>query len=286
MNLSETKPKLLMKNIVIAFLLFCAFSRTQSQSPTYNIKVLNNGYNGWLCISSHVDQFFLHGDTTIPIKSDVSGAYYLNTGATIGACYFNQTSYIFLFFNKDGNIDSLCPKESATIGIDKKSISLNTASITIDPGNFVREWYPSFGAEIGVRPGFYYGKQTIKLIKGQTYGIDNSHSSLAGNDGAGNSIYYGSYFYFTVNKEGKVILYDKNMISAIALGSTLKFKTVIVDIDPIEISGGSPLYIRIPFAKAIKIANKTKVVFIRGMVNYVYWNNSNGKEMYFHFLPM
>jgi hypothetical protein len=89
-----------------------------------------------------------------------------------------------------------------------------------------------------------------------------------------------------VLKNGHVKLYDRNKASALAFGSTLKFKTVMVVIDPLEISEGATLYIRKPYSQSIPIVKKSKLYFIRATVNYVYWNNLLGKEMYFHFLPM
>ncbi len=266
--------------LIIIFFIF-TYSEAESQFQKYSISVKNNGYKGWLAISGRTNFFFLHDETSLILHADSEGSYYLNTGATIGDCHDNQTSYIYIFFNKLGLIDSICPSESASITADKKGISLNTAPVNIDPGKFDRAWYPSFGVDINIKQGFYYGKQTLQLIKGQTYAIDDSHSALIGNDQD-----YASYFYFTVNKSGKIILYDKASVSAAAVGNTLKFKTVNVVIDPNEISNGRTLYIRKPSSQTIPILKKTCVPFIRGVVNNVFWKDDKGQEVNFQFLPM
>ena len=280
---------------VIVLVLFCGCAAAQTQFPTYTLKVYNNGYKGRLAISGYVNFFFLHGDTTLTIQADIIGQYYLNTGTSIGGPKSVQTSYIYLYFNQAGLLDSISPTQSATISADRKSITLNTVSITVNPGRFTREWYPSFGVDMDVRPGFYYGKKTVQLIKGQTYAIDNAHFGLIDSCGCDTTKkpcqprynrYYSSYFYFTIMENGQVKLYDSNLTSARACGRKLRFKTVIVTIDPAEISGGDTLYIRKPYAQSIPIAKKTKLPFIRGIVNYVYWPATAGKETKFPFLPM
>ena len=65
----------------------------QSPRPTYPVRahypltIYANGYRGWIAISSHDSFFFLHGDTTLTIKPDTAGQYYLNTGTTKGDCF-------------------------------------------------------------------------------------------------------------------------------------------------------------------------------------------------------
>jgi hypothetical protein len=133
--------------LIIIFFIF-KYSEAESQFQKYSISVKNNGYKGWLAISGRTNFFFLHDDTSLILHADSEGYYYLNTGATIGDCLHNQTSYIKIFFNKLGLIDSICPSESASITADKKGISLNTATVNIDPRKFDRAWYPSFGVDI------------------------------------------------------------------------------------------------------------------------------------------
>ena len=103
-----------------------------------------------------------------------------------------------------------------------------------------------------VRPGFYYGKKTLSLITGQTYAVDNAHVGLVDNCRCDNTTtpsqarydqYYGSYFYFTVLENGQVKLNGTNLTSARACGRTVRIKTVLVSIDPAELSGGATVYI-------------------------------------------
>jgi hypothetical protein len=263
------------------------FTLTQAQLPSFDLIVYPNGYKGHIAISSSrkEDFFFLGGETKLTIKPS-GDAYYLNTGATIGGCSDTQISYIYLFFSKSGLLDSICPKECATIGKDRKSITFNTAPITIDPGAFNRAWYPSFGVHNSVPKGHYYGKQTVHLIKGQTYTVGDSDAVLVGNcDSNAVSLYYA--FKFTVDTIGQVTLMGKNKASATASKKTLRFKTVCVDIDPLEISEGHTLYIRTPKPQQpIEITKKTKFQFIRAILNYVYWLNPDGTENIFYFMPM
>lgn len=274
------------KFIMLTGLFLFSFGVSKSQSPpVYNIKVNNNGYKGRLAISSSANYFFLNGDTSLILHADTIGIYYLNTGATISDNFNYRTSNIVFFFNKAGEIDSISPKNSASIGTDKKSISLETVSLTIDPGNFNREWYPSFGVNMNHDPGFYYGKQKLLLIKGITYNIDFAHSDLVLNCST-DPLYYGSTFNFSMLANGKIDLYDRNNISAKTSGNKISFNTIMVSLSPQEISGGEPLLINKPNAAAIKIIKNTSLPFIKGTVNYVYWYNSEGNMKYFHFLPM
>lgn len=284
-----------LQKIVVLFFLFYHGVAVQSKLPAYNIKVYTNGYKGWLGTSSHRDFFFLHKDTTLTIGPDTTGAYYLNTGASIGDCNALQTSYIYLYFNALGLLTSACPTSSATISQDQKSIILHTTPVTIDPGRFNREWYPSFGVEMNVRPGFYYKKRTVRLIKGLTYAIDNSHSFMYDSckcvlqaDTCQPTLkgYHASYFYFTVLSNGQIKLSDANRISASICHRGLRFKTVLVRIDPAEISGGAVLWIPKPNSQKILIPTKKVFPFIRGTVNYVKWMDTKGKQNVFNFLPM
>ncbi len=284
-----------LRQILLSGLLFCCFGNGMAQAVAHNIRVLGNGYRGHLAISGYTDFFFLRGDTTLRVNPDKENSYYLNTGTSIGDCQ-SPTSYIYLFFNKSGLLDSVCPKASATVGDDKKSIRLNTVAVTINPGRFNRAWYPSFGVKMDVSPGFYYGKRpvTVPLIKGQAYAIDDSHAALVdhcpdtcqGSRDATKATYLPSYFYFTVTRTGRVALYGESGACATASGSKLTFKTVRVNIDPKEISDGDTLCLRQPRAKAITITHKTRLAFIRSVVSYVYWTTPTGEEKHFYFVPL
>jgi hypothetical protein len=284
--------------LVCLLSLFCQGAIAQSSQPTYPLKVSSNGYTGWLVISGQVNFFFFQGDTTLAISPDKEGAYYLNSGASIGGGRDSvQTSYIYLYFNKAGQLDSISPKGAASIGQDGKSLRLNTASIDINPGRFNREWYPSFGVKQYEQNGFYLGKQTVQLIKGLTYHIDNAKSELDFNsrckyDSTTKKCklernYHGSYFYFTVKNNGTVALNDSNRASAIVQGNHLKFRTVCVMIDPNEISEGIVLTIPKPNSQVMSIPRKKRLLFIRGVVSDVRWlNPKNGNIQFFHILPM
>jgi len=272
------------QKLILAVLFLLSLTQLDAKAVDYNLHISPEGFKGQMFISSHdKDGFYLEKETTIIMHPNIDGVYYLYTGALELGCNNKQTSEIQISFDTKGNVVSICPAQSATIDPkDPKGIVLNTVAITIDPRNFSRDW------EISTHqlPDYNYGKKTINLIVGQTYWIDNAHSSLTGSDGTGNPIYYGSYFYFTVDENGKVILYDKNKVSASSNDRTLTIKTVEIAIDPKEISGGLPLFIHKPFSQAYVINSKTTFRFIRGTANYVYWFTSSGKEMYYHFLPM
>lgn len=277
---------------VALVLLFCKSLAAQAQA--HDVKIYTNGYKGWITTTSATGPLFLHRDTTLTINPDREGNYYLNTGATKGDGNDIQTSYIYFSFNAAGELTNVLPTSSASLQ-GKGSITLHTASITIDPGRFTREWYPSFGTDKPAPTGFYYGKKRLRLIVGQTYNIDNAHSSLVSDcscDPTKNpcqpkyNTYYGSYFYFTVLSNGRVKLYDDNLKSAKACGQKLTFRTVMVMIDPAEISGGVPLSIPKPSSPPWLIAKKTRLPFIRGTVNHVDWTSSTAKNMTFQFLPM
>ena len=281
------------QKLAVVFLLFCKLNSVYSQSPTYPVKVYPNGYTGHLAISGSTSFFSLHADTTLAINPDADGKYSLNTGATIGDWNPAPTSYIYIFFDNEGRIDSLTPKGSATVGQDQKSIQLNTTSITINPGKFNRHWTLSST----LRSNYYSGKTTIQLIKGISYSINQADAVLSLNcrcDPANNILkrdaYYGSFFYFTVKQDGQVSLYDKNHFSAKALGNTLLFKTICLSIDPAVISGGIPLEIY-DGTSQILIPKKKKLPFIRGTVSFVHWIDKTiippkDPNKYFHFLPL
>ena len=244
-----------------------------------------NGYRGWVANSANTGFFFLRGDTTISLQANAEGAYYLNTGATVDVARPRQLSFIFLFFNKAGLIDSLQPKQSAAVDPDGHTIRLHTAAVTLDPGRFTRRWYPSFGVFGAAQPGFYVGKQTVRLIAGQTYCLDDSHSNLTGPDVDAKPVDYPSYFHFTVLGNGRVRLYGSNNASAQATSHGLKFKTVRVAIAPQEISDGVPLHVG-PISSPLVVLKKTTFPFIRATANYVSWLDAAGGVRLFYFLPM
>ena len=282
------------KLLCLVLLLSFECSLVHDKSPSYDLKVYSNGYRGRMAISELKNFFFIHDEVTnLTIKPDTTGkAYFLNTGASVGGCGYSETSYIYLFF-KNGLLDSICPKESATIGDDGKSLALKTTSITIDPGAFKKAWTPSFGVE---NSGHYYVKQTLPLINGQTYVIADSDANLAQTCTCNlkkdscevvkiNQQY--SAFKFTVDALGEVKLFDRNKASATVSKDTLKFQTVSVDIDPLEISEGKTLYMRTPNPQQpIEITKRTQFHCIRAIVNYVYSINADSSENIFYFMPM
>lgn len=274
------------KFFIITGLFFFSFTVARSQSPAYNIKVYANGYSGKLAISGSGNYFFLNSDTTLSMYANSEGNYYLNTGANISITNGNRTSDITLYFNQSGEIDSIHPKGSASIGKDKKSISLETAMMIVDPGNFNREWYPSFGVNLSANTNYYYGKQKLKLIKEITYYINFAPDAGMSSDCNTNPLYYVSGFNFTLLTNGKIDLFDRNKVSATSSGNTMKFNTIMVSLSPQDISGGIPLLINKPGTAPIKITNKTSLPFIKGKVTYVHWFNAAGEMIYFHFLPM
>ena len=221
------------------------------------------------------------------MQQDREGKYYINTGSTKGDCQSPQTSYIYMFFDKNGNIDSasLCPKTSVTLGKDHKSIYLKTALININPGYFNRGWHPSSKPN----GGFVYGKCTVRLIKGQTYNINQEDAVLSSNcrcKAPFRDDYYTAAFYFTVNEVGNIVLYGRDRIAARAYKNTLAFKTRCLTIDPDEIADGKPLYFGNSKPNTPPITKRTKRYFIPGTVSTLHWKDSTGQIQAFHFLPL
>ena len=275
-----------LKKIIALIVLVCKLTLGFSQSSTYPIKIYTNGYRGYVAISSNTgaDFFLLQKDTTVFMKQARDGSYFINIGSSIGECKSTQTSYIYMTFDKNGAIDStsLCPNASVTLGKDHKSIHLQTTLININPGFFNRNWYPSF-----LKPtvGFLYGKHRVRLIKGQTYNINQEDAVLRCLTCEADENYTAA-FYFTVNKFGRVVLYGRNRIAATACGHTLIFKTRWLTIDPNEIADGKPLYFGNTASTVPLISRRTKRPFIPGTVSALHWKDSTGKVRAFHFLPL
>jgi len=281
----------LSKKLTVLFLFFCSLS--VAQTANYKVLIHNNGYVGKINISgtklnSVLYFFYLNHDTVLNIIPDNNGKYRLNTGATIGGENNPETSDIYIYFNPSGSgqIDSIYPHESATFDNPSKSIKLNTASITINPGLYNREWIPSIGKDPNETYGYYLGSKNLIFVRGLTYTIDHfAPSCLVGSGPTGN-IYYGcSNFYFNVDENGKVKLLDYNKVNAEAIGNTLKFKTVLRTISPNEISNGLPLSIP-GNIKYKPITQDTQVLFIKGTLNLVYWFDAQNIEHYYYFIPL
>jgi len=262
----------------ICFLTF-AYAIAIAQRPQYKIKVKNQGYIERISISSKTTFFNLNGDTTLTMVADKAGYYYLNTGASMGAPKRDLTSYIYIFFKDNGKIDSIIPKTSASINNDETipSITFNTTTIIINPGKYNEVWNPTFSKH------YYNKKETITLINALSYGIKFDDTPFCGYNPDSTRIDFHSSIYFTVTENGYIELYKWAKISAAAKRRKLKFKTRKVIIDPLEISDGAILK-RKYLNKEISISSRTKFNCMRGITNYVYWNNPEGIKKYFHFI--
>ena len=268
-----------LKIIPLIWFIFFFLTSAHSQKPDHKVIVKNNGYIGLIGISNYFPFFHLKGNDTLTMVADKEGYYYLNTGATMGGPPYDQTSYIYIYFDNNGKIDSINTKTSALINNDETipSITFNTTTITINPGKYNGVWNPTFSKH------YYNKKETITLINALSYGIKFDDTPFFGYNPDSTRIDFHSSFYFTVTENGYIKLYEWAKISAAAKRRELKFKTRKVIIDPLEISDGAILK-RKYLNQEISISSRTKFNCMRGITNYVYWNNPESMTKYFHFI--
>ncbi len=151
------------------------------------------------------------------------GTYFLDTGAQMGGAPFS--SYFTFAVDASGQVTDISnPAAARAIG---STLVLNTASITIDPADYSGVYVLS-----AFHPARWQGAQTVKLVPGLLYGIDNG-TALWG------PTFY-STFYFAADASGQVRDIS-NPPAARGSGGILIFNTTKVAIVPVGYTGGYSL---------------------------------------------
>jgi FIMAH domain-containing protein len=166
---------------------------------TASVNIAPAAYTGRYILTSHYPTPFTGALTVALVPGLVYG---VDDGTEVGGSEFLFT------VDASGQVSTTSPS-ATTSG---STLTFKNTSVTIDPAKYTGLYFPSSHA-----PTAFTGMQTLVLVPGLVYGIDNG--SEVG----------GSGFPFSVDLTGSV---SSTSTSATGSGSTLTFANVLVWTDP------------------------------------------------------
>lgn len=239
-------------------------------SQAFTITITTNGYRGNISVDKGPLQYITDEEWKLDLAA---GDHYFETGAGIGS------SIIRFTVGTDGSVSALSPQASASPGIIKGSIVLNTVSLQVLPGKYQGDYILS-AYKVQDKVRLFRGKQKLVLIAGLVYYLDDmaAVSSRWCLEGKCNGVpSFNSALYFTIAPSGEVKV-DNNVAAYGGAGGRLHLNSVAVRITQDMIpAGGFLLWCG---DKRNKIQAPKVIRMIPGLVAWIQRSDKN-KPDYF-----